>query len=197
MGGHMDTSSLFIMNSVFLGVGLAADAFSVSVVNGLSQPGLHPLRTAKIATVFAFFQALMPMTGWVLTNFMLQYFTALQHLIPFISLVLLGCLGSKMIWNSKKSEEECTASTGVVGAGLLIQGIATSLDALSVGFAISEYALGSALLCSAIIAIVTFIICCIGVMIGETIGCRLSGKAEAFGGAILIAIGLEIFIKSL
>ena len=193
----MDIPSLLVMNSIFLGVGLSADAFSVSVINGLSQPGLHPLRAAKIAAIFAFFQALMPMTGWILTNFMLQYFTALQHLIPIISLVLLGCLGSKMIWDSKKSIEEYDTSTDVIGTSLLIQGIATSLDALSVGFAISEYALNSALLCSIIIAIITFIICYIGVMIGKSLGCKLTGKAEVFGGAILIAIGIEIFLKSL
>ena len=193
----MELPDFFLMNSILLGIGLAADAFSVSVVNGLNEPQLHPFKAAKIAFVFAFFQALMPLTGWMLTNYMLQYFTALQKLIPFISFILLSFLGSKLILESLKNENICNTSTGINGLGLIVQGLATSLDALTIGFTIAEYSPEHALLCSLIIAAVTFILCHIGVMIGKTVGCKLSGKAEILGGIILISIGVEIFIKSL
>ena len=191
----MDLSGLFIINSIFLGVGLAIDAFSVSVVNGFSEPGIHPLKAAKIAVVFAFFQALMPMIGWFLTHLMLQHFVILQKFVPYISLFLLCFLGINMILESKKSEKKCNCSTPVNHSGLLAQGIATSLDALSVGFTIAEYPLMGAVSCALIIASVTFIICMAGVMLGKTIGCKLSGKAEILGGIVLILIGIEIFVK--
>jgi putative Mn2+ efflux pump MntP len=153
-------------------------------------------KMAVIAGMFAFFQALMPMIGWVCIRTVVQYFKAFEQFIPWIALALLGYIGGKMLIEgirSKSGEEELHAVT--FGA-LIIQGIATSIDALSVGFAIEEYQLGEALLSALVIAAVTFVICLGGILIGKKVGTKLAGKAGILGGVILIAIGLEIFITS-
>ena len=186
----------FFFNSVLLGVGLAMDAFSVSLANGLNEPCMRKRRMCVIAGVFAFFQALMPMLGWVCVHTIAQYFQSFEKLIPWIALALLGYIGISMIRESLGGcEEECGCG-GVTFAALLVQGVATSIDALSVGFTIAEYDLPSALLAAAIIAAVTFVICMGGLVIGQKAGTRLAGKAGILGGAILVFIGLEIFITS-
>ncbi len=186
---------MFIIKNILLGIGLAMDAFSVSLANGLNEPKMKIRKALGISGMFAFFQALMPLIGWVCVHTLLQYFTAFEVFIPYIALALLLFIGIKMIVDavkSKNSEEEKPA----VGIGMLIlQGIATSIDALSVGFTIAEYDLPSALLSALIIAVVTFIICFAGVFIGKKFGTKFAGKAEIFGGIILIAIGIEIFIS--
>jgi putative Mn2+ efflux pump MntP len=186
----------FFFLSIMLGVGLAMDAFSVSLANGLNEPKMRLGKMAVIAGMFAFFQALMPMIGWVCIRTVVQYFKAFEQFIPWIALALLGYIGGKMLIEgirSKSGEEELHAVT--FGA-LIIQGIATSIDALSVGFAIEEYQLGEALLSALVIAAVTFVICLGGILIGKKVGTKLAGKAGILGGVILIAIGLEIFITS-
>ena len=149
-----------------------------------------------IAGVFGFFQALMPMTGWVCVHTIVEHFQAFEKLIPWIALALLSYIGGSMIRESLGGcEEECGCG-GVTFAALLVQGVATSIDALSVGFAIADYNLPSALLAAGIIAAVTFVICMGGLVIGRKAGTKLAGKAGILGGAILIFIGLEIFITS-
>jgi putative Mn2+ efflux pump MntP len=153
-------------------------------------------KTIGIAGTFAFFQALMPVIGWVCIHTVVQYFKAFENFIPWIALALLGYIGTKMLIDGIKCsecEDDCRAVT--FGA-LIIQGIATSIDALSVGFTISDYNLGEALLCALLIAAVTFVICLGGIIIGKKVGTKLAGKAGILGGAILIFIGLEIFITS-
>lgn len=193
----MKWSMLFFINSALLGVGLAMDAFSVSLANGLHEPGMKRKKICAIAGVFAFFQALMPMTGWICVHTIAQYFRAFEKAVPWIALVLLLCIGGKMLIEGLNGSEEDTEIPGVDAAALIVQGIATSIDALSVGFTISDYGFAMALVCSGIIAGVTFFICVAGVMIGRTFGTKLSGKATILGGGILIAIGLEIFITGL
>ena len=186
----------FFFLSIMLGVGLAMDAFSVSLANGLNEPKMRLGKMAVIAGMFAFFQALMPMIGWVCIRTVVQCFKAFEQFIPWIALALLGYIGGKMLIEgirSKSGEEELHAVTFGV---LIIQGIATSIDALSVGFAIEEYQLGEALLSALVIAAVTFVICLGGILIGKKVGTKLAGKAGILGGVILIAIGLEIFITS-
>ena len=186
----------FFFLSIMLGVGLAMDAFSVSLANGLNEPKMRLGKMAVIAGMFAFFQALMPMIGWVCIRTVVQYFKAFEQFIPWIALALLGYIGGKMLIEgvrSKSGEEELHAVT--FGA-LIIQGIATSIDALSVGFAIEEYHFVEALLSALVIAAVTFVICMGGIIIGKKVGTKLAGKAGILGGAILIFIGLQIFIKS-
>lgn len=185
----------FVLTSALLGVGLAMDAFSVSLANGLQEPGMSKGRMCAIAGVFGGFQALMPMVGWLCVHTVLRYFEAFARFIPFIALALLAYIGGKMVLEGLGGQ---AAEALEVGTGaLLLQGIATSIDALSVGFTIAEYRLAAALGCSAIIAAVTFVLCLLGLSLGKRFGTKLSGKANLLGGVILIAIGLKIFFDGL
>lgn len=189
----------FVFNSVLLGVGLAMDAFSVSLANGLNEPSMKRKKMCGIAGVFALFQALMPMTGWVCVHTVVQYFAAFEKFIPWIALILLLYIGGKMLLEGIRQKEEVDAETEVKASGvgmkaLLIQGVATSIDALSVGFTIADYGFVMALACALIIAAVTFVICMAGLMIGKKFGTKLSNKAAILGGVILIFIGIEIFV---
>ena len=183
--------------STLLGVGLAMDAFSVSLANGLNEPGMRRKKMMGIAGVFAFFQALMPLIGWFCVHTLVKYFRVFEGWIPWIALVLLLFIGGKMLYEGIKNEEdeECAPRLGMIT--LLIQGIATSIDALSVGFTIAGYDFVRAMICACIIAVVTFIICMAGVIIGKKVGTKLAGKANVLGGVILIFIGLEIFITGI
>ena len=185
----------FIFINVLLGIGLAMDAFSVSLANGLNEPLMSKKKTCLVAGTFAFFQFLMPMLGWVCVHTILQYFTIFEKAIPWIALALLGFIGGKMLIDGLKPQQDEPIKVGFLA--LIVQGIATSIDALSVGFTIAEYNLPLALLAGAIIAVVTFGICIGGVVIGKKFGTKLAGKATLLGGAILIFIGLEIFITGL
>lgn len=192
----MELSFIFIFNSALLGVGLAMDAFSVSLANGLNEPCMKKPKMLGVAGIFALFQALMPMIGWICVHTILQYFKAFEKLIPWIALVLLGFIGGKMLIEGIKNKADCEEKPGVGLWALLMQGVATSIDALSVGFTIAEYDLLMALLASLIIAVVTFVICFAGIYIGKHAGTKLAGSAGIFGGIILIFIGIEIFITS-
>ena len=185
---------VFFFNSILLGVGLAMDAFSVSLANGLNEPCMKPRKMCRIAGVFAIFQAVMPMIGWICVHTIVEYFQSFEKFIPWIALILLGYIGGSMLHEGLTSKEEPCEKPGVGFAALMIQGIATSIDALSVGFTIADYDLLSAAICAFIIAVVTFIICLGGLVIGKGAGTKLSGKATILGGVILIFIGLEIFI---
>ena len=192
----MTWNLMFFVNSVLLGVGLAMDAFSVSMANGLNEPNMKRSRMAAMAGVFGSFQFLMPMIGWLCVHTIVQYFNAFEKCIPWIALILLLYIGGKMLIEGIRGNED-DEQTGVGVFALFIQGVATSIDALSVGFTIADYDLIMALVCSIIIAIVTFFICITGVKIGKTFGTRLASKSQILGGMILIAIGLEIFIKGI
>lgn len=191
----MEWNILFFSNSILLGVGLAMDAFSVSLANGLNEPEMKRKKTFVIAAVFAFFQALMPMIGWICVNTVVQYFEIIKRFIPWIALILLLVIGGKMLAEGIKKKNVVAKKTKVGLGGLIVQGVATSIDALSVGFTISEYDLIMSLVCALIIALVTFIICTAGLIIGKKFGTRFSNKASILGGIILIAIGLEIFFS--
>lgn len=186
----------FFATNCLLGVGLAMDAFSVSLANGLNEPAMSRRKLCGIAGMFAFFQALMPMAGWVCVHTILQYFQAFEKLIPWIALLLLGYIGGKMLLEGIRGGEEDDSSPGLGFGALVVQGVATSIDALSVGFTIAHYEFPTALIAAIIIAAVTFVICAAGVVIGKKAGTALAGKAGILGGAILIFIGLEIFISS-
>ena len=188
-----------IITSVLLGIGLAMDAFSVSLANGLHEPCLKVHKIALVAGVFAFFQAAMPLIGWLCVHTVVEYFSAFEKFIPWIALALLSFIGGKMLFEGVKGcdeEEECCCKNIGIWA-LMVQGIATSIDALSVGFTIAEYKFLPALFCAIIIAVVTFLICFAGVIIGKKIGTKFAGKAGIFGGVILILIGIEIFITGI
>ena len=183
----------FFFNSILMGVGLAMDAFSVSMANGLNEPTMKKNRMSMIAGVFAFFQFLMPMIGWICVHTIVQYFQMFEKFIPWIALFLLFYIGGSMLVEGIKGGEEEDLK-GVGFKALMIQGVATSIDALSVGFTIADYGFLMAFVCSVIIAVVTFFICMGGLQIGKTVGTKLSNKASILGGVILIFIGIEIFV---
>lgn len=190
----MEWSLVFFINSILLGVGLAMDAFSVSLANGLNEPKMKKPKMCGIAGVFAFFQALMPMLGWICVHTIVQAFSAFEVCIPWIALGLLGFIGGKMLVEGIKGGDGEEEKGGVGFAALMLQGVATSIDALSVGFTIADYGWLMALVCSLIIAAVTFVICMAGLALGRKFGTKLAGKATILGGVILIAIGIEIFV---
>lgn len=221
---------IFITNSILLGFGLAMDAFSVSIANGLTWPRMSGRRMCLIAGTYGFFQFAMPMIGWYCVRTASAFFTVFQKFIPWIALILLVIIGGKMIIESLKKntpadglreregsesegpDDSCSAANSgtdvleargktpealpMLGIGaLLIQGVATSIDALSVGFTTAGYGAGEALISSLLIAVTTFIICMIGLVFGKRFGEHLADRASIAGGIILIAIGLEIFIR--
>lgn len=191
----MTWSFTFVISSVLLGVGLAMDAFSVSVANGLNEPRMKQGRMWLIAGVFAFFQVAMPLIGWVCVHTILQYFQMLEKFIPWIALILLCVIGDKMIGEAiKGTEEEVGAGAGIGLGALAVQGIATSIDALSVGFAIAAYNFAMALVACCLIGLVTLAICYGGLLIGKTVGNKFSKGSNILGGVILILIGIEICV---
>lgn len=187
----------FFFNSILLGVGLAMDAFSVSLANGLNEPKMPKGKMAKVAGIFAGFQFLMPMIGWFCVTTLLELFSAFEPLIPWIALILLCFIGGKMLLEGIRGDCQQEDTCGVGLSALLLQGVATSIDALSVGFTIAHYNVLEALLATLLIGAVTFFICFMGLEIGKKAGTRLAGKAGIFGGAILIFIGIEIFVSSM
>ena len=204
----MQDTFFFIFNSILLGIGLAMDAFSVSIANGIRNASMDRREMARIAGVFAFFQFLMPLTGWVCVHTAVQIFSFLDDLVPWIALGLLVYIGGGMIregiLESQKAggEEEAKETDPAAGKDLswktlLLQGIATSIDALSVGFAIAHYSAGAAAAASLLIGGVTLVICLGGIRIGRRAGALLSSRATMLGGCILIFIGLEIFVRAM
>lgn len=173
------------------------DAFSVSMANGLSEPAMRKRKMYGMAGVFAVFQGVMPFLGWLCVHTIVQYFTAFEKWIPWIALILLTYIGGKMIFEGRHEEGDTQQAKTVGATEIIVQGIATSIDALSVGFTIAEYNWGMMLLAVFVIAAVTFLICAIGVLIGRKFGNRMAGKSQIFGGLILILIGIEIFIKGI
>ena len=191
-------NATFFVNSILLGVGLAMDAFSVSLANGLNEPKMKAGRMSLIAGVFGIFQAVMPMIGWICVHTIVQYFSSFEKLIPWIALILLLYIGGKMLYEGIKGGDEADEAVKNLSFGaLMIQGVATSIDELSVGFTIADYNFLMALICALIIAVVTFAICIFGLIIGKKVGTKLAGKANILGGVILIGIGIEIFVTGL
>ena len=183
----------FIFSSVFLGVGLAMDAFSVSVANGINEPKMRIRKALYIAGAFAVFQFLMPMLGWVCIKTISEAFDKVQKYLPWASLVLLVFIGGKMILEGLGDHEQENARLSA--GGLLVQAVATSIDALSVGFTIVNYNLWEALFASVIIGAVTLAVCLAGLKLGKRLGIRLASRAGILGGTILIIIGFKIFFS--
>lgn len=190
----MDWSLMFFLNSALFGVGLAMDAFSVSIGNSLNEPHMPFKRMCLIAGTFAFFQIIMPLIGWFCVHTIAEAFKGFQPFIPYIALALLLFIGGKMLIEGIRGGEEEEEKKSVGFGALMVQGIATSIDALSVGFTIAELQAGQAVVEALIIGIVTFGICMTGLFIGKKAGNLLRSKAGIVGGVILIAIGIEIFV---
>ena len=193
----MHTLVSFVINSILLGVGLAMDAFSVSMANGLNAPKMSRSLRIMIPLTFAVFQFLMPVIGWFCVRSVAEAFVSFQRAIPWIALVLLLYIGGKMLLEGTRGGDTGHADVDLKPGALLMQGVATSIDALSVGFTIAEYHFAQALAAGLIIGGVTFVICSWGLRIGQRFGTRLAGKASILGGVILIGIGIEIFITGI
>lgn len=186
----------FYLSSALLGLGLTMDACAVSMANGLKEPKMSIIKTALIALTFAIFQAIMPLIGWVCVHTIVESFKAFDKIVPFIALGLLAFIGGKMLYEgfNDKQEEQQTDGKALTFGVLIMQAIATSIDALSVGFTIAEYNFAQALVSVAIISLVTFIVCFVAVFLGKKFGTKLGNKAIILGGFILIGIGIEIFV---
>lgn len=186
-----------IINSLMLGTGLAMDAFSVSVADAIAEPCMKKRKMIYIPLVFALFQALMPLFGWFCVHSLVGYFSFIERFIPFVSFGLLALIGINMIKEGVccKGEEGCVGKL-CIGV-LLAQGIATSIDALSVGLKLSEYGTLQAVISALIIAAVTFVICFAGIVIGKKVGDKLSSKAQMLGGGILVLMGIKFLIEGI
>ena len=213
-----------IIISLGLGVGLAMDACAVSMTNGLNEPQMKFSKASLIAFMYAFFQALMPMIGWICVSLVATSFEKFAKWVPYIALVLLVVIGGKMLFDGIKDVKEDKKATQdnenpntqnsenngtdvkqtarkLTFGVLIVQAIATSIDALSTGFSLAKIAGDNAgtdwwkaLISAGLIAVVTFAICLGAVYLGKKFGNKLGNKAQILGGVILIAIGLEIFI---
>ncbi len=185
---------MFLINSILLGIGLAMDAFSVSLANGLQNPGMPARRLCLIAGTFALFQTVMPIIGWLAVHTAVQYLHAIEPFIPWVALGVLVYIGGGMVLGALNGGGSKRPGKPLGFNVLMVQGAATSIDALSVGFTTATYDWILACLSSLIIGIVTFIICLIGVVAGQRMRSRLASKAGLLGGIILIGIGIEIWV---
>ena len=182
-----------VIQSIALGVALAMDAFSVSMANGLNDPEMSKQKLCTIAGTFGGFQFAMPMIGWFCVTTIKELFSKFEMFIPWIALILLAVIGGKMLMDGIRGDSpEEGSSSELSGKMLFLQGVATSIDALSTGFTTAEYNIFEAFISSLIIAAVTFFICVAGVKLGKKFGLRLAGRAQILGGVILILIGLKI-----
>lgn len=194
-----------IFNIVLIGVGLAMDAFAVTIAKSLSVKDIKKKEILTIAGVFGLFQAGMPLLGWLAGIKFESYITAIDHWIAFI---LLGVIGGKMIYESLKGhddDEEVEVEAKDELAidsnknrftlkSLFILGVATSIDALAVGvsFAFLNVSIIPAII---IIGVTTFVLCILAVYIGRIFGSLIQKRAELFGGIILVIIGIKILLE--
>lgn len=190
----MDGVILSIIEIILLGLGLAMDASAVSMTNGMTMKPMKLKGTLATAFAFGLFQGVMPLIGYFAGSVFAEYMAAIDH---WIALILLGFIGGKMLWDALKKEDEVVpAAHKLTLKLLLVQAIATSIDALAVGVSFAAMNVNIFIAVS-IIAAVTFICSIIAVLIGKKCGDFLNQKAEIFGGCILILIGLKIFLDGI
>ena len=188
---------LMFIELFLLGIGLAMDAFAVSVCKGLGMRRLNKKQTLIIGLYFGGFQALMPLIGWLLGSQFQKYITSIDHWIAFI---LLSFIGGKMMieaireWNEEETVDVMDAPLD--HKNMLVLAVATSIDALAVGitFAFLDTPIIEAI---TIIGITTMVISIIGVVVGNFFGSRYKSKAEFIGGLILVLLGVKILLEHL
>jgi len=180
---------------IFLALGLSADAFAVSVTNGMCSNKVTKKNALETAFTFGFFQAAMPVLGFLLGRTFSDFISRFQH---WVALFLLGFIGINMISEAIKerrnSNDVCSTKNIFTAKNLILQGIATSIDALAAGvsFAVMNINIVSA---AFLIGIITFVCCMLGVYIGRKFGFLLGVRARMIGGILLILIGLRIFVE--
>lgn len=181
-------------------LGLAMDAFAVSLGNGTFLKKSSPAQTVKIAGMFGLFQGLMPIIGYLIGSLFSRQITAFDHWIAFI---LLAFIGGKMLWESFHDEENEGACDPTCWRTLFVMAIATSIDAMAVGVTMAMTRTDlltpwyGFLLCSAVIAVITFALCVCGVQLGCKTGTRYGKRAEIAGGIVLVLIGVKILLEHL
>lgn len=182
---------------ILLALGLAADAFAVSVTNGMCSSGkVTRKHAAATALTFGFFQALMPVLGFILGRTFAEIVSLYQH---WIALLLLGAIGVNMLTDTykewKNPEDVCSIQNIFTLRNLIMQGIATSIDALAAGVSIAVLDI-NILPAALTIGFTTFLLCLIGVYIGKKFGTMLGLRAKLLGGMVLILLGLKIFVQN-
>ncbi|MEA5509585.1 manganese efflux pump MntP family protein [Crocosphaera sp. UHCC 0190] len=182
-----------LLNISFLGLGLAADAFAVSLTSGFVIQHIKLHKALKIALFFGVFQGIMPLIGWLLGLSFRGILSSFDHWIAFI---LLGFIGGKMIYEATKLEEDNKKFNPLDTYTLLALAIATSIDALAAGLGLSFLKYSILLPCT-LIGLITFGLSLVGVFIGHKFGGIFNQKIEIIGGLTLIGIGTKILIEDL
>lgn len=181
-----------ILNALLLGSGLAMDASAVGMANGLIEPKMRKRKLILIATFFGVFQGLMPLLGYA---FGYLFANLITSIVPYLALIILSILGIKMFIEGFKKEEEKQEPISI--KGILLQAIATSIDAFAVGVLYVATPFGESILTFIIITVTTFLFVVIAIILGKTIGNKLSQSALIFGGVVLILVGIKIFIETI
>lgn len=186
---------------LLLAVGLSMDAFAVSVGNGLSMKKSDPKAALAIAASFGLFQALMPTVGYFLGS---AFETVISRFDHYIALIFLGFIGGKMIFDGIRELREKKKSAGAAEeekpfklsfGALMIQSVATSIDALIVGVSFAALPNVNIWIAVTLIGVITFSISLVGVFSGKKFGQLLGSRAEIFGGLILVGIGVKVFVE--
>jgi putative Mn2+ efflux pump MntP len=178
---------------ILIAIGLAMDAFAVSIASGVTLKGLKTTGALKIAASFGIFQAIMPLIGWFAGKSFSSFIVGVDHWIAFC---LLSMVGVKMIYESTKMDSIEKRFDPLKPSVLLVLSLATSIDALAVGVTFSFLNI-SIITPVIVIGLITFFLAFIGGMFGNRLGSFLEGKIEIFGGLILIGIGLKILLEHL
>lgn len=177
-----------VFEIVILGLALAMDAFAVTISNSFAYPKISRARSLSMSLAFGFFQFLMPVVGFVLGQLVSEFIT---QYAGFITFLILGFIGGKMIWDAFHEEEGEEASGQMLTVPvLLFQAVATSIDALAVGVSFAALEV-NVLTSSGIIGITTALTCAVALIIGKRFGNALGEKATIIGGVVLILIGLK------
>lgn len=180
-----------VLDILFIGIGVAMDAFAVSICKGLSMTKLNLRKTIIISLFFGFFQALMPVIGFCLGISFEDMVKSIDHWIAFSLLLIIGI---NMIKETFEEEDDITNDTDF--KSMIMLSIATSIDALAVGITFAFLGV-NIFFSSSIIGVVTFFICMFGVIIGNKFGSKFEKKARILGGAILIFMGVQILVEHL
>ena len=182
---------------VVIATGLAMDAFAVSVCKGLNMRKIDVKQTALIAIFFGGFQAVMPLIGWFIGSRFAHYIDSIDHWVTFI---LLGIIGGKMIYEAIKGDDECEECGGgkLDLKELIALAIATSIDALAVGVTFAfQYEKIEAFTVIGLTGIITATLSAVGVLIGNKFGAKYKNKAELTGGLVLVLIGVKFLLEGL